>query len=796
MSYRILWAVVAFLFAIILPSCTTVYGSWLHLATVISSEASSLTPITHLYTVSPNLIALQIRVGEITRGQQMPYQPLPQDRINEKGWIQRKGQFIGYLVDADRSIMRTLDQFQGVDLADEWLETPSNYQIISPKDPTYDQAKSPITIRHKVKPLGIAEINPYQFKSPENHTIYLQLPYPLKQGYPYQLKFQGNVLQNTAFIYDPAKIRSEAVHVSQLGFHPHDPAKVAFLSTWMGIDAGVNYKETKKFWLIDSATGQKVYQGDIQLSKVQYENEDKRKRNYNGTDVYLMDFSDFQQMGKYQVLVEGVGTSFPFEIGQKTWEKAFYTSVRGFYHQRSGIALQKPYTDYERPRTFHPDDGVKVYQSTIPLMDTNMGLNLANVSAFEGLIATRTNVTVPEAWGGWFDAGDWDRRIQHLNASRLLLELVASDPDYFKKLNLNLPESQNSIPDEVDEALWGLAVFKRLQTPEGGIRGGIESAGHPKKFAASWQESQTVMVYGPGIWSSYIYAGVAARAADVLRSYEPKLAKEYAKSAEKAMKWAEKEYAAYTGRLSVEIDNERNLAAAELYRLTGAKQWHQIFLDTTIFTKPGVKLFQSPKTRQENAAFVYVQTRQPSVDSVIQDNARQAILREANTQIAWLEQTGFKWYKHPNAPLGWGNSLGKPEAITLIRAHQLTGDAVYLRAIILATQFSAGANPDNLVYTTGLGQRSPQEPLMADVQAMGINPPPGITVYGPLDNPHQWKRVFNLFAESVSPWPSLWPTTEGYFDVSRYVPATEFTIYQTLAPTAYAWGYLAAVNRH
>jgi hypothetical protein len=52
-----------------------------------------------------------------------------------------------------------------------------------------------------------------------------------------------------------------------------------------------------------------------------------------------------------------------------------WSPPRGFYHQRSGIALGEPYTTFKRQRPFHPDDGLKVYASKAPLMDTGNGLN-------------------------------------------------------------------------------------------------------------------------------------------------------------------------------------------------------------------------------------------------------------------------------------------------------------------------------------------------------------------------------------------------------------------------------------
>ena len=140
------------------------------------------------------------------------------------------------------------------------------------------------------------------------------------------------------------------------------------------------------------------------------------------------------------------------------------------------------------------------------------------------------------------DAGDWDRRIQHLVVTRYLIELADLFPDYFGNLSLNIPESGNQLPDVVDEGLFNLDCYRRMQTPEGGIRGGIESSEHPRHGEGSWQESLDVMAYSPGIWSSYIYAGVAAQAARWLESREPALAPTYRDSSLRAMNWAEQAY--------------------------------------------------------------------------------------------------------------------------------------------------------------------------------------------------------------------------------------------------------------
>jgi endoglucanase len=40
-----------------------------------------------------------------------------------------------------------------------------------------------------------------------------------------------------------------------------------------------------------------------------------------------------------------------------------------------------------------------------------------------------------------------------------------------------------------------------------------------------------------------------------------------------------------------------------------------------------------------------------------------------------------------------------------------------------------------------------------------------------------------------------WPATEAYFDVHWAPAITEYTVMETIAPSAYIWGYLAARSK-
>ncbi|MGF1602057.1 MAG: calcium-binding protein [Thermosynechococcaceae cyanobacterium] len=93
----------------------------------------------------------------------------------------------------------------------------------------------------------------------------------------------------------------------------------------------------------------------------------------------------------------------------------------------------------------------------------------------------------------------------------------------------------------------------------------------------------------------------------------------------------------------------------------------------------------------------------------------------------------------------------------------------------------------------GLADRESKNPFVIDTRVTGQEAPAGITSYGPIDLNFQFSEFqTNLFRGSTSPDPALWPTAEAYFDNYWNFQSTEFTIHESIAPTAYTWGYLAA----
>ena len=759
--------------------------------------------IVHLGPVAPDMLGITVREGRVEYGEQTAHMHEKGDEVRTDDasgitWIFRKGKCIGALIAGGTKIM-TVDRVVGEKMDTAAVDRPETFAVTSPDDPDYAAGLAPLAIFRKSKPTDLARTGAGGLEAPREHTWYLKLPKPLKQGRSYVLLVKAAGLPEQKFLYEPASMRSEAVHVSHVGFRPDDPSKAAFLSLWAGSGGPVDFSGNRTFLILDDKSGETVFRGEARLSKRAAEkDEDAYNRNFNGADVYIMDFSALAKPGVYRVYVERVGCSDPFEIGSDVWRKAFYVSARGFYHQRSGVELGPPYTAFTRPRMFNPDDGVKVYVSKTPLMDTGNGFLTKKEDPGAMLLAGKTSGIVPNAWGGYCDAGDWDRRIQHLEAARVLIDLAEGFPSFFDRMELNIPKADASLPDIMNEALWGVDFFRRLQTPDGGIRGGIETESHPRYGEASWQNTLTVMAYAPDVWSSYLYAGAAARAYTALKRRGSALAGGYLESALRAMDWAEREAAkASPAVYPHQVVDARNLASAELFRATGSKAWHDLFVTTTVFGKQGVPLYLYEKHDQGEAAWVYGITRRTGMDASIKKNCIAAIIAEADSRIRAQAKTGFRWMKDPWRPAIAG-TFTTPDCAHVIRAHIITGKKEYLEAVVLAAQTGAGANPLNICYTTGMGIRSPRHPLHIDSRIMRRPPPPGLTVLGPLDVDHlggSQSPIHKYSGQFCYPDAKGWPVIENYWDVYWYPMMCEYTIHQSIAPNAYTWGYLAARNQ-
>ena len=377
----------------------------------------------------------------------------------------------------------------------------------------------------------------------------------------YAIKFKGINLNN--FTFSPKDSVALAIHHARV-YDIDNPVKRAKLSSWTGSE-GLNYRPGTVFRIRNETNGKVVHTGVITLTS----NDDV----VAGTDVFNLDFSLIKQSGSYRIEVDGIGRSLPFEVRDGVWEDLADLMLEGLYAHRAFYPLKPDYSSFVRPG----NPNITFYKSQWSEVD----FKFMNVGKAFQLLPTSVNRNTPyKLQGGWFDAGDYDTKVEHLSVITSLVDLYHSNPTFYQQFNSQIPESNDNIPDVLNEALWGMKLYEQLQTPEGGVSGGFEFDSHPEGVA-SWEENGSFYLRTPISMQAIILRSQPQKLSIALKPYDAIKALALKQQALKAMNWAESEYAQIQlpkkskgFRLT---ENARQSCAIELYRLTKQKKYHDIF---------------------------------------------------------------------------------------------------------------------------------------------------------------------------------------------------------------------------
>lgn len=562
------------------------------------------------------------------------------------------------------------------------------------------------------------------------------------------------------------------------------------------------------------------------------------KTNRAGTYVFELDFGAWtpNAEGTYHIRIPGLGVSDRFRVANDVWLTAARAAFAGLYNHRSGVALDGRF-GYTRPIAFKPGRDIEIHDSKLPLVFSS--------NFFGGPIPFSAGAASPwlgerssddRLWGGYMDAGDWDRRIQHLEVSYALMDLLEHGGAKAQGARLSVPQSHEVLDepayreiedasDLLHEVVWNLDFYRRLQLPDGRVRGGIESGEHPRAAEPSFLESHKVYVYAPDHVSGFRYAAAAARLAVILADLKkPSLATLYRESALKAWAAAEKGFedpdAFYAAALeaafaakALDKDSWASLrdslqrtateyragAAGALFRLTGEASFAHAFETAWTAKLPFQGYFA-------DGAWEYLHS--PDGRPPIKEAIRGAFAAAASEIIAPMQAATYPSLKHPFAPAGWGQGLVPDYNVlqALLRAHALSGAPEILEALQTGSAHILGANQVGLSFTTGLGYRTIRHPLHEDHRAMGVDVPKGITIYGwaPqsiaffdwIFSPHAWAPLPDTTTRQggasrrVEPNRLALPYFEYLIEHPALVVQQEYTVHQSIGSTAAMWLYL------
>ena len=511
---------------------------------------------------------------------------------------------------------------------------------------------------------------------------------------------------------------STAIRLNQVGFYPNSP-KIAVVCE--AIPDAI-------FYLKNAGSGEIAYQGKLSAPRIHHLSQKATR---------IADFSDFQTPGTYVVEVPAMGISHPFEIKKKIHEPVAIGALKGFYFQRVSVELPERYAGKWHRPAGHPDDKVLVHASAAS--------------------RARPAGTVIASPMGWYDAGDYNKYIVNSGITMgTLMSLYEDFPAFCKALKTNIPESENGLPDLLDEVLWNLRWMLTMQDPDdGGVYHKLTNPEFDGMNEMPHQAVKTRYVVQKSTTATLDFAAVMAQAARVFREFEtqlPGLADSCLLAAESAWTWAtlypDVQYdqtalnAQYDPNVNTgaygdaEAMDEWLWAAAELYLTTKNYTYYQ----TVVFFRNADLSVPDWSNVEALASYSLLRHQKlleaPYDSDVPKFKAR--IIRLADLLIQDVEKHAYQMVMGKTAKdFVWGSSAhAANQGILLVQAYLLTNDRKYLHHALGNLDYLLGRNATGYSYLTGFGDKTPMHPHHRPSVADGIpEPVPGLLSGGP--NPNQ-----------------------------------------------------------
>ncbi|GAB2539552.1 glycoside hydrolase family 9 protein [Spirosoma aerophilum] len=514
----------------------------------------------------------------------------------------------------------------------------------------------------------------------------------------------------TSSVFAQSQPLSEAIRLNQIGFYPN-AVKIAVV---VGEAQGPFQVTTADMKTV-------VFSGTLG---------DKRTNAISGKITRSADFSALTKPGTYVVVIPGMGHSYPFDIRQDVYRDLAIGSIKGFYYQRTAIDLPAKFAGQWARPAGHPDTRVLIHPSAVS--------------------ATRPAGTVISSPKGWYDAGDYNKYIVNSGITMgTLLSLCEEFPDYVKKLNTNIPESTNKVPDVLDEALWNLRWMLTMQDPaDGGVYHKLTNPSFDGMVMPD-KATKDRYVVAKGITATLDFAAVMAQASRVLKPYNseiPGLADSCLSAAVKAWGWAKANpnvvynqrtmndafdpdvvTGGYEDRSAVD---EWIWAAAELYATTKEDTYYS-----------AVNLFPDAKTPLPSwaqvrmlAYYTLARTGNYATAAGKKDlpKVKQYITALADSLINGADRQAFQTVMGKSAKdFIWGSSAeAANQGIALIQGYRYTTSAnrnLYLHYALANLDYLLGRNAVGYSFVTGFGDKTPMHPHHRPSVADGIDAPvPGL----------------------------------------------------------------------
>lgn len=500
------------------------------------------------------------------------------------------------------------------------------------------------------------------------------------------------------------------IKVNQIGYQTNEQ-KIAVIEPSV---------KAKSFSLKD-AKGRTVWSGKA-ISTI--------KSPFNEKVREIVDFSKVSQPGRY-TLVAGKNRQ-KVTISESPYSEVSKAALKAFYLQRTGVEIEKEYAgEYSRPAA-HLDNKVMVHPSAAS--------------------PERPAGTIISSPYGWYDAGDYNKYIVNSAFTiGIMLQSYQVNKDYFDRLNVNIPESGNKVPDLLDEIMFNLKWMLTMQDPyDGGVYHKLTTPNF-EGFIMPKECKQQRYVVQKSTQAALDFAATMALAARIYNAYPEfqNFCQEALKAAERAYAWAVKNPTAYYDQPGNNTKFDPDIATGMYGDRMSSDEFFwaatELFLSThqTAYLEQAKQFlpneFTMPTWGDVSALGIMQWLNQqilatPEAKAIDIENVKSAMKAFCNKNVESLETSAFySVFGNMEEDFIWGSNseMCAGRGITLMYEYALTKDEKYRKAALTALDHIGGRNATGYCYITGFGTQQVMNPHQRLSAADGIkNPLPGFLAGG------------------------------------------------------------------
>lgn len=505
---------------------------------------------------------------------------------------------------------------------------------------------------------------------------------------------------------------TDDIQLNQIGFYPEAQKMAVVPESASGI-----------FYIVSPDFSDTLHTG--QLS-------DSFESPNSGETVRIADFSQLNQTGQYILWIPGLGYSYSFSISENVHEDVAKAALKGFYFQRTSTAIPFEYGGKWARPAGHPDDVVLIHPSAA---SSNRPVD--------------STISAP---GGWYDAGDYNKYVVNSGISTAtLLSLYEDFPEFMQTFETDIPESENRLPDILDEVLWNLRWYMKMQDPaDGGVYHKLTSANFSGQVMPV-EDTNARYVVQKSVTGTLNFAAVMAQAVRVFREY-PGEAPAFADSAViaslNAWLWARQNQDQLYNQNELNDQFDPDITTGEYGDNDAADEF--IWAATELFATTKNSLFYNaidlfpsdqatvPSWQNVRSLAYYTMARLSDdlSETAPEDitKASQIIVSLADSLINSGMETGYQTVMDRSAGnYIWGSSsVAANQGIALIQAYLITEHRDYLDHALSNLDYLLGRNATGYSFLTGFGDKTPINIHHRPSGAHLISEPvPGLLAGGP-----------------------------------------------------------------